>query len=140
MAAKNSSKKAAARAKEVKGKDRKEGAALPSEAPGAVVCGITVTNSNGTAYFNIATNDNHGDGQDVTHNVKRQALPKSTENPGSSVNAGGGIYYFCTLNCYYGASSGVRDDNPNLSDKEMHGNKRARIEDHHDADREEPPI
>ena len=120
-------KKTAAPAKEEEAKDGKEGVALPSEAPGAVVCGNTVTNSNGTAYFNIATNDNHGDG---TNNAKRQALPTSTEESGSSVNAGGGIYYFCTLNYYYDTRSNVREENPVSKDEVVHEKKRARAEDH----------
>ena len=34
---------------------------LPSEAPGAVVCGNTLRNNNATMFVNIATRDNHGD-------------------------------------------------------------------------------
>eukprot|EP00890_Picochlorum_soloecismus_P004626 jgi/Picsp_1/5164/NSC_02527-R1_---NA--- len=124
---------------EAKDKDSKEGVALPSEAPGAVVCGNTVTNSNGTAYFNIATNDNHGDHHhDGTNTAKRQALPTAIEESGSSVNAGGGIYYFCTMNYYYGTSSSTREENPvSMGDEGMHGRKRARVEDHDDADHDQ---
>ena len=75
---------------------------LPSEAPGAVVCGNTLRNNNATMFVNIATRDNHGDA--VSSPEKDFPLP--TDN--ATVHADRNIYYFCTIN--YNCQGGSMSD------------------------------
>lgn len=96
---------------------------FPTEAPGAVVCGNTLTNNNASMFVNIQQFKN---GETVSDRGQKIPLPTDV----APVNAGKNVYYFCTINynCQ-GASLTDSDDLPCPSPEMVQPRKRARLED-----------